>query len=53
MLGDLDEHVADHARDDAPHGANVRVELLAQPRRQIPDGGTAVERICRFLSQTL
>ena len=53
MLGDLDEHVADHARHDAAHGANVCVELLAQPRRQIPDGGAAVERVCRFLPQTL
>jgi len=53
MLGDLDEHVADHARDDAAHGANVCIELLAQPRRQIPDGGAAVERVCRFLPQTL
>jgi len=53
VLGDLDEDVADHPGDDAADGADARVELLAQPRRQIPDGGAAVERVCRFLPQTL
>jgi hypothetical protein len=53
MLCDLDEHVADHARDDAADGADLCVELLAQARRQIPDGRAAVERFCRFLPQAL
>jgi hypothetical protein len=53
MLSDLNEHVADHPRDDATDGTDLCIELLAQPRRQIPDGGAAVERICRFLPQAL